>query len=627
MRFPTLKLGHQGALLVVLLLLLEIVFVQQYSVLLDQAEMDSRREEKTKEIITRGSDLLQEIYNAGDSLGKYALHHTQDEEQRYNQAVQRIPEIMSWLKNELRNNPEQTERLNRIDQNLTMGMAILKKMKAKADADPNYVIYFVQYVDLQPKLAALVRDMKAFLRTEREKESLLPETMRQQRERTKTVLLIGGSANVVLALFLAVFFVSRLRSRLNIVLDNSRRLREKRPLQPTMRGTDEIASIDVAFHKMVESLKGEEELLKRSEQQMRSMIENIPVGLAVLDKHSDIEFANSSSERILGYDQFDLLDKKLSSLLSTTIYAKDSDWISLLPSQQVVEVSGTRKDGSTVYVELSTVDASVSAGGTRVSGDTGNAGASPASAVPEQRRLAMLLDVSERHQMQKMRRAFVAMVSHELRTPLTSVGMFLEMLEMGLVGTQSNKLSAEIERNRMNVAQLILLITDLLDLEKTEADKLPLVPSATIAEDVIDKAIENVGKQLEEKNIRAHFEGSEVALLVDVEKLTKAMTNLLSGLIRLTPTGGLLKVDVQTDTSGFIDIKVNALNVNIPRSQSQFLFERFQQVEANGTHHSLGLGFALCQAIVKRHGGTTGIDQTDSDGGGTCLFIRLPRFD
>lgn len=599
MKLPSLKLGHQGALLVVLLLVLELVFVYQYSVLLDQAEIDSRHEERTKEIITMGSDLLQEIYNAGDSLGKFALHHTSDEEQRYNHAVQRIPEIMIWLKNELRNNPEQTERLNRIDENLTMGMDILNKMKAKADADPNYVIYFVQYVDLQPKLAALVRDMKAFLRTERQKESLLPETMRQQRERTKTVLLIGGTANVVLALFLAVFFVSRLRSRLNIVLDNSRRLKEKRPLQPTMRGADEIATIDVAFHKMVESLKGEEELLKRSEQQMRSMIENIPVGLAVLDKHADIEFANSASERILGYDQADLLDKKLSSILSTTTYAKDSDWIGLLPPEQVVEVSGTRNDGTTVFVELST--------------STLNLG---------ERRLAMLLDVSERHQMQKMRRAFVAMVSHELRTPLTSVGMFLEMLEMGLVGTQSNKLSAEIARNKTNVAQLILLITDLLDLEKTEADKMPLAPTATIAEDIIDKAIDNVGKQLEEKNIRAHFEGSEIELIVDVEKMTKAMTNLLSGLIRLTPNGGLLEVDVQTAAQGSVDIKVNARDVTIPTAQSQYLFERFQQVEVDGTRHSLGLSLALCQAIVKRHGGTTGVDHA-SQSIGTCFFIRL----
>lgn len=605
MKLPTLKLGHQGALLVVLLLLLELVFVQQYSVLVDQAEMDSRREEKTKEIITMGSDLLQEIYNAGDSLGKFALHHTPDEEQRYNHAIQRIPEIMTWLKNELRNNEEQTERLNRIDENLNTGLDIIKKMKAKADADPHYVIYFVQYVDLQPKLAALVRDMKAFLRTERQKESLLPETMRQQRERTKTVLLIGGSANVVLAVFLALFFVGRLRSRLNIVLDNSRRLREKRALQSPMRGADEIATIDVAFHKMVESLKGEEELLKRSEQQMRSMIENIPVGLAVLDKHSDIEFANSASERILGYDQPELLDRNLSSLLSNSSYAQDSNWIAHLPPQQVVEVSGTRKDGSSVYVELSTTPSAVSES--------------------DERRLAMLLDVSERHQIQKMRRAFVAMVSHELRTPLTSVGMFLEMLEMGLVGSQSSNLSSEIARSRANVSQLILLITDLLDLEKTEADKMPLAPTATIAEDIIDKAIENVGKQLEERNIRAHFEGSEIELFVDVEKLTKAMTHLLSGLIRLTPSGGLIVVDVENGPDGVTDIKVKANNINIPPEQRQFLFERFQQVEIGGTRHSLGLGFALCQAIVKRHGGSTSVADTTSAEGGTSLLVRLPK--
>lgn len=640
MKLPTLKLGHQGSLIVLLLLMLELVFVQQYSTLLDQAEGESRNQQKTKEIIQRASDLLQDIYDAGDSIGKFALYHTKEEEQRYFTAVHEIPITVSWLKSELRDNPEQMERLNRVDENITFGLGILRQMKAKADADPHYVIYFVQWVDLQPKLAALVRDLKAFLRTEREKESFSPEARRAQRQRTKNLLVLGGTANVAVALLLAVFFVGRLRSRLNVVVDNSRRLKDKQPLLPPMQGQDEIAEIDSVFHHMVNSLRGEEELLKRSEQQMRSMIESIPVGLVVVDADGNIEFANAAVESILGFDRNELIGRSLASLFSndTSAGADNSSasalisagWFRVLAPKQVIEVSGTRKDGTPVHVELSSVDASA-AGVTR--------------------QLAMIVDVSERHKIQSMRKAFVAMVSHELRTPLTSVGMFLEMLDMEVVGKKSPIMAAEITRNQSNVAQLILLITDLLDLEKTEADKMPLTPSPCVAEDIIDKAIKNVGSLLDEKDARVHFEGSEADLFVDVPKITKAVTNLLSAAIRLSPEGGLIEVEVtnqpltepdatpnnESDNDSnrksnqdsnkdsnkkLTTIEVRARQVEVPDSQLEYLFERFQQVETSGTKHSLGLGLALCQAIVKRHGGTTSARALPE--GGIRLLIHLP---
>lgn len=598
---PSLKLGHQGSLIVLLLLVIECGFIYQYFRLLDQAEIESRYQQRTKETITRASGLLEQIYTAGDSIGKFALHHTADEEKRYLDAVKEIPLSVAFLKEELKNDPEQMERLGRIEENVNFGLDILSQMKRKADADPHYVIYFVQWVELQPRLAALVRDLKGMLRSERQRVDLIPQAARQQREKTKNILMVGGTLNVAVALLLALFFVWRLRARLNVVVDNSRRLREGKQLQTPLSGRDEIAAVDASFHHMVQSLRGEEELLRASETQMRSMIESIPIGLMLLDGGGSVEFANTASERILSYPQGDLIARPLASVFSGDGTERGSDWINQIAPQQVVELQGAKGDGSTAYVELSTVDASV-----------GEA----------KRRLAMMVDVSERYQMQKMRRAFVAMVSHELRTPLTSVNMYLEALEMELFGKTTPALAKEVTRNQTNVNQLIMLITDLLDLEKTEADKMPLSPSECVVEDVVDKSVEDIGKLLEEKNVRLHFEGSEIAIFVDRPKLTKALSNLLAGVTRLSAEGSLLEVTAVSETDKSTSIIVMSRSLDMTPSQLDNLFERFQQVEIDGVKCSLGLGLALCRAIIHRHGGTA--SATAMDSGGTCFAVRLP---
>lgn len=119
----------------------------------------------------------------------------------------------------------------------------------------------------------------------------------------------------------------------------------------------------------------------------------------------------------------------------------------------VTELLGRKKDGSEIHAEYSVVDVSLGA---------------------MSRRLAIVIDVTERHEVEKLRKAFVAMVSHDLRTPLTSVAGFLQLLPMGVYGELAAKAVGEVNLAEGQVEQLIMLINDLLDLEKLEAGKLEM---------------------------------------------------------------------------------------------------------------------------------------------------------
>lgn len=658
----TLKLGQQGIIILFVLLFFELLFVWQYSSLLDQAEIESRNLEKTKEIITRGSKLLQQIYDAADAVGKYSMHHQSAQEQRYHEATAAIARTLNWLKVETEDNKGQTERLSRIEQNIDLGLSVLKDMKEKTDHDTGYVAAFREWSAVQPHVKALVTDLKEFLNTEREIESRSPEAKRQQREKTKQLLIAGGTVNAGLALALAFFFIGWLRSRLNVVIDNSDRFRGGEPLREPLKGHDEIAVLDGTFHNMVDTLRGQEEVLKSSEQQIRSMIEHMPVGLLILDGTGVVEFANPSIERCLRYGKGDLIGREIEGLFSCQAAADEEaalfDWLEHNSMMRVVELIGNRRASNPVQVEWSMTDVSF--------GDA-------------KRRLAMIIDVSQRHAMQKLRQAFVAMVSHELRTPLTSVGGFLHLLETssacgqkgadrqqqaekrlepgrqqadsGEAKSRSGKarsesgesngasaeswsaningegdaLSIEVKVAQSNVAQLILLITDLLDLEKTEADRMTLAPSNCCAEDLIDEAVDAIGKLLEEKKQLLDFEGSDLEVSVDKDKMHKALTSFLTGVSRVTPVGRSIEIKTEEGGKDSVAIIVTSAHVDVSAAQREAMFERFQHVEVEGVRQSLGLCFALSQAIVRRHGGSVGVDECE--GGGTTFWLRVPAAD
>jgi two-component system sensor histidine kinase VicK len=84
-------------------------------------------------------------------------------------------------------------------------------------------------------------------------------------------------------------------------------------------------------------------------------------------------------------------------------------------------------------------------------------------------------DITERKQVDRMKRDFVAMVSHDLRTPLTSIQMVLSLLEAEAYGQLSDSGHENLEAAEANVNRLIGLVNGLLDLEKMESGKLILL--------------------------------------------------------------------------------------------------------------------------------------------------------
>ncbi|MDZ4835328.1 MAG: histidine kinase dimerization/phospho-acceptor domain-containing protein [Candidatus Melainabacteria bacterium] len=595
-----------------LLLVFQGVFIGANFYLLDQAEHESRKQGVTKQIIDRASRLLSQMYEAGDKVGKYAFFKDEPKGpvflKNYTDARDGIRESLAWLKTEVKAQPNQSALLGKINKNVEVGLGILESMKAAADTESRLdAVKFgmKQRIALQPCIEELVHDHMAFMSEERALETNAPQ-LQAEKLQQQSGILVGGAVLNVLIVLLMWIFINGIVKRLDILTDNSQRLKDGESLHPPMNGRDEIDILDNSFHKMVATMQGEEALLRSSENSVLSMISQMPAGLLIIDGRGRIEFANPKIADALGFDQDDLTSVPLANLFSTrgTIDGDLFDWLVERSDGHVVELTAKRKDEGTIPVEFSIADVSYEG---------------------KQHFLAMALDVSERHEMEKLRQAFVAMVSHELRTPLSSVSMFLELLEMGVFGSSNEKIAGDLKYAGSQTDEVIMLINDLLDLEKLEANKLELVKSDCEIEDVIDKAVEAMANTIDAADVLLHFEGAEERALVDPERITQALTKMLSSVIRLTPQGETITIDTTTTAQSAIEIRLNVPTLRIPDEQVETIFERFQQISLPALREGtgLGLGLALSRAIIQQHGGSVGLLSEETTG--TTFWINIPN--
>jgi signal transduction histidine kinase len=239
------------------------------------------------------------------------------------------------------------------------------------------------------------------------------------------------------------------------------------------------------------------------------------------------------------------------------------------------------------------------------------------------RYMANILDVSERREVERLKKEFVATVSHELRTPLTSIRGSLTLLNVGALGAlpdQAKKVVALAERNTI---RLITLINDILDIEKIESGKLDMVLDTVPIASVVDRSVEAVKSFAEQQEIKLEVKPSQSTVFADGDRLVQVIVNLLSNAVKFSPQGSTVTIAVE-EIPNWIEVKVIDHGRGIPAKYKELLFQRFQQVEHADSKKKggTGLGLAICKGIIEQHGGSIGVDS--EEGKGSTFWFRIP---
>ncbi len=612
----SLSLRAKGFLVIALLLVFELLFVCCHAALLIAAERESVRQQNAKEIVATAGTLLQDFYDAGDNLAKYSLKKEQDALGVYQAKCSALLRNSRWIKEQLKSGSKQYQLFEKIEKNLIANLKMFAQMRQLSETDSELAV--AQFglklkTKMRLELLTLSGDLVEFLNAEKQIESASPVAIKLQRERTSWLLGGGMVLNVVVAFLLVRWFLRSITSRLEIVQDNAERLRQRKSLRVPIAGADEIASIDEAFHEMSHSLQGQEKLLRASTDQIQNIIEQMPIGLVVVAESAHvesaqvesaqvesakIEYANPALERMLDYKAGELKGTSLGRSF-TTAGVRPEPLTDTAMIDGTIELLAQKKSGSKLPVEFSVSD---------VSYDSMSL-------------LGTVIDISEKHEIEKMKEAFVAMVSHDLRTPLTSVSGFLHMLPLGIYGQFSPAVVAETTVAEKQVEELITLINDLLDLEKLKAGQLEMRSANANLEDLLDSAIESCSELAEESGVSVLFEGCQTPMMVlaDGDRLKQALSKVFVSAIRLS-TRSTINVSVVAENidraHNVARIALHISGVQISEQQIESLFEPFQAGSLN-----LGLALPLAKALLLSFAGQCGASHEDQ---GLVLWLQLP---
>ena len=225
------------------------------------------------------------------------------------------------------------------------------------------------------------------------------------------------------------------------------------------------------------------------------------------------------------------------------------------------------------------------------------------------------------------RSEWMAMLSHELRTPLSLISGYGRLMLSGDAGPITARQDLYLTESSKGCRRLDAMIRKMLDVvgEKSVQESLDL------GDHDVDEWVSDVLTMM-----APIFETADIHLVLDIEhdlpkcqvdrlRAEQVLTNLLQNAVRVTPSGGTLKVIVRKlggCSKAALEFSVLDEGPGVELQDRKRIFEPFVQTGSLGSQHGLGLWLAICRRIVDAHGGCLGVD--DAPGGGSRFFFILP---
>jgi len=345
--------------------------------------------------------------------------------------------------------------------------------------------------------------------------------------------------------------------------------------------------------------------LERREEELRTVIDALPVGVWFTDHRGKVLSVNQAGRKIWGgvryigvedYESCKMWDTQTGQRISWEDYPNVRALKGEVVLNEIVEIetfTGNRRHVSHSAVPLRVNDGPII--GTVIVGE---------DITERQATIAELQRAKEQAEAASLAKdRFLAILSHELRTPLTPVLMLAESLESNPMLPSALRLDASLIRRHVSLEAR--LIDDLLDLTRIEKGKLHLQKEFVNIHEVIGTAVEMVRSQAKTKGVDllSDMRSNRVYVEVDRARLKQVVLNLLTNALKFTPAGG--KISVSTQAIGeLIRISVRDTGVGIAEESLHAIFDAFEQGDtASRRFGGLGLGLAIARSLVELHGG------------------------
>jgi PAS domain S-box-containing protein len=359
-----------------------------------------------------------------------------------------------------------------------------------------------------------------------------------------------------------------------------------------------------------------------AEERFRFLVESVKdYALFILDPTGHVATWNTGAERIKGYRADEIIGKHFS-----TFYPEEEKYKCDL-ELVVAERDGRfedegfrlRKDGSRFWANV-VISPIRDHSGTLIGFSKVTRDLTERKAREEEHARRLAAEQASQHKDE-----FLAMLGHELRNPLAPILTAMQLLKLKSNGA----LTREHEVIERQVAHMMHLVDDLLDVSRVTRGKIELKRRRHDLRDPIAKAIEIASPLFEER--RHHFQVNvpQASIMVDADeaRLTQVFANLLTNAAKYTDPGGSIELSVRVGTNNAI-IEVSDNGQGIEPALLPRLFEPFVQgpQAPDRAVGGLGLGLALVKSLVALHGGEVAV-QSPGRGKGSRFSVTLPSID
>lgn len=220
----------------------------------------------------------------------------------------------------------------------------------------------------------------------------------------------------------------------------------------------------------------------------------------------------------------------------------------------------------------------------------------------------------------RLRESMLSALSHDLKTPLASMQVMVEtlMVEQASLPAAQHDLVARIHTQVRGMSRIV---GNLLDMARLEGGPGVLRPDWQHLEELIGTARNALGQALDQHRVQTEIPPDFPLLYGDGVLLERVFANLLENAGKYAPAGAAIGIAARVKGSQ-AEIKIWDEGPGLPVGQESNLFEKFVRGKAESSVTGVGLGLAICRAIIDAHGGT--ISAENRPQGGACFRILLP---
>ena len=406
----------------------------------------------------------------------------------------------------------------------------------------------------------------------------------------------------------------------------------------TVDSDNEVGVLAEEFNEMRRNLKNAVDRLTQEEKKLTAIVDNLGEGLIVVEPAGRVLYVNPVAERLLDlgntadYENFITVDTVNSTICWTKTLEREGNTETDKRTVNMKILSFSRREVAqhqTMIVEVNV---------NQHDSDSSRVLRIIASHFSDEHNnivgtVYVFDDITNEHEIEKMKSEFVSLVSHELRTPLTSIIGFISLILDGKTGRINQKQYESLSRAHRQSKRLAALINDLLDVSRIEAGRIEMKQEQVQIDRIAKRRIEELRPQADEKAINLFFEAqSNLPLMIgDADRIGQIFINLIGNAIKFTPDNGKVTVRISKSlqngsaTDGF-HVEVIDTGPGIPPEERENVFDKFRQlgsVQAQKPQSGTGLGLSIAAGIVEAHDGRLWVD-TGENGRGSNFQFFIP---